>query len=721
MDKENQLSSIKSLRDSVHNSQQEIELSVNSLHNNISNLLVNVNLLEFEGVVTNFIEEETVRSGLFNKVQLANQFVFQKLSEIKFFDNNSSYFKGFFSSEFSAKDKLRWLDIEKSLANIYDSESGLIRQVQDHFLFQVTSSDLAKLLDKESISLEEELFLRAILVKGYLTNLRKLILPFYEVNDKLLVKFKKDCISKLAEQKILDPDNYQITEEISLLNSQISRLELQSSSETKNEESKFAITNQNISAFNLKLNTGSVTLGTIETTRYFTSFLGHKTNIDSLKKLGNFGLKGTSLFAHCLPFVSATVEAGTQMNNNYIVYDYEKKLRTISVIENVKRNLLILEQQATNHYFDNILSRLQKSIIANHNKNAELVDFHYQNYLAQKDNRLDINENIKKVEFEHYQIVSELTNEKDKEILEREEKIFNLDLELSFLQREIVLAKRNLVTIESEKKHEEERLNRSIAAVNEDLILTKDLLESEKESIRLREKNADQAIKNTFSGDLKTALFFETEKKKELEMTVNILLKKQNHLENEINFLQSHLSSLREELKDQKVCNEATVDNLTHKASKFQRDLLTKSKEFNNFRSKHSQLEWIEKDYPEKVKEIEQYRTELSNYHRLTVENHKLTQDFNNLKEAITFKESLLLLRNGRITKLEREISQVQTNFQVFKNNNSRPYFNNDLLLSFSSITKVSLIIITSLLSLKIAFSIINSVVNLFKKKNKRI
>jgi hypothetical protein len=103
-----------------------------------------------------------------------------------------------------------------------------------------------------------------------------------------------------------------------------------------------------MSAFNVKLNTGSIVLGSVETARYFTSFIGHSSGSNILKNVGNFGLKSSSIFARCIPFVSAITEAGTQMNNNYVVYDYEKKLKTISVIENVKRNLLILEQQATN-------------------------------------------------------------------------------------------------------------------------------------------------------------------------------------------------------------------------------------------------------------------------------------------------------------------------------------------------------------------------------------
>jgi hypothetical protein len=55
------------------------------------------------------------------------------------------------------------------------------------------------LLRKDTITLEEELLVRSILIKGYLVNFRELMLPFYAIDDEILVKFKKDRIKVLAE------------------------------------------------------------------------------------------------------------------------------------------------------------------------------------------------------------------------------------------------------------------------------------------------------------------------------------------------------------------------------------------------------------------------------------------------------------------------------------------------------------------------------------------
>ncbi|HXN54351.1 MAG TPA: hypothetical protein VN854_00045 [Mycoplasmatales bacterium] len=722
MDKENknqkkhQLTNLVQLHKSVNDIQRKQDFQITSLHNNLSHLLANVSLSDLEERVSKFIEDEAVSSGLFLKVSSTNANVLQKLSEIKFFGTNKSYMTGFLSSDFSEEDKEKWIEIESSLEKIYDSEFGLIRQVQDHFLFQVTSNDLAKLLSKNSLSLTEELFIRTILIKCYLTNFRQLILPFYEINDKLLIKFKKDYISKLTEQRDVEPDNSQIAEEINLLSSQITLLESKAFLESnENLHNKIIITNKNMSAFNVKLNTGSVILGSTETARYFTSFVGHSSGSGFLKSVGNFGLKSSSFFAHCLPFVSAITEAGTQMNNNYVVYDYEKKLKAISVIENVKRNLLILEQQITNHYFDNLLSRLQKNILESHNKTSELIDVHYQNYLIEKDRRFDFDKVIEKVELEHHQAISKVELEKNRSILEKEMRISELDIELSHLQNEIDSTKRNLVRITKEKQREEERLNRSIAAVNEDLKLTKDLFECEKESIRLREKNADQVIKNTLSGDLKAALSLEFSKNKELGLTINILLKKQDHLEEEITILRSNLSSLQEELKDEKDSNQAIIEKLRCQISISKRDLVSKSKVIIDLEEKQIHSSWIEKDYSEKLTKISQYEKELSDYYGIAAENHKLTSDYNALKENIGFKDSLLSDRKEKIVNLTKRVAEVQNDFRSFREVNNRPYFNLQGL-PFSVIIKVCLITFISIFSLRTFIFSIFSILKFYRK-----
>jgi len=86
------------------------------------------------------------------------------------------------------------------LNDVYNSETGLLRKVQDHFLYSIKKEQLCFLLGKDDISFEEELLVQSVLIKAYLVNFRELMLPFYRLDDEVFIKFKTDRINFLSER-----------------------------------------------------------------------------------------------------------------------------------------------------------------------------------------------------------------------------------------------------------------------------------------------------------------------------------------------------------------------------------------------------------------------------------------------------------------------------------------------------------------------------------------
>ena len=109
----------------------------------------------------------------------------------------------------------------------------------------------------------------------------------------------------------------------------------------------------NITANNSTLNMSNVLTGTLGTGRYIVSAAGHATGSGVLKAVGNAG----GLFGKFLPFFSVAVDVVTQTNHNNVVFDYEKKLSLLSLTDDARKNLVILQQLAFDQYNSGILIR----------------------------------------------------------------------------------------------------------------------------------------------------------------------------------------------------------------------------------------------------------------------------------------------------------------------------------------------------------------------------
>lgn len=432
-----------------------------------------------------------------------------------------------------------------------------------------------------NLTLEEELFIRSVLVKGYLNNLRQLLLPFYEISDDILIKFKKDRLQSLKNNRISGSN----VSEIKLLEEQIQKLELQTinhNSHRVDSQKRFSVTADTIAAYNTQLNTSSVVLGTVETVRYMTSFVGHSTGVELLKTVGNLGLKSTNLLAKCLPVVSVLAEAGTQMNNNRVVYNYEKKLKILSILDNTKRSLLIHEQGAVDYYLDNVLNRLQSIMMDNQINTRDVVLRAYDDQLALH-KQSDVEEQVELVKEEYFQNVElvrrgveqvfqakvdekdelistkdkalenkdKALSEKDEVIRAKETRLSELDQELFDLNLELEQKRKQLDREIADKSKQITSLNNSIVSLSENLSFTRELLEKEKESLCTKEKALQESLKGNLNASLQAAYDYEVSKRQELEATLNIFLQKQSKLQDELNITETNLSTKVKELESE--------------------------------------------------------------------------------------------------------------------------------------------------------------------------
>jgi hypothetical protein len=106
-----ELSNLSKLSSSIEHRENQIASNISSLQSGLQStfsfLLNHLKIEELESLAINFINGELVKSGLMEKISNSNNEVVSILNDIKFLSSNSSYFTGFFSSEFSAEDKLR--------------------------------------------------------------------------------------------------------------------------------------------------------------------------------------------------------------------------------------------------------------------------------------------------------------------------------------------------------------------------------------------------------------------------------------------------------------------------------------------------------------------------------------------------------------------------------------------------------------------------------------
>lgn len=726
-----ELKQLRSLQDSVEENNSQISNNMNVLRKDISSIAINIDLSEIEQSAVIFIRDELTKSGLLKKVEESNKRVSGLLEKINFFGGITSVVSGVFSHGFSKEDNEKWSEIERAFREIYDSNNGVLKKVQDYFLFRIEREQILKFLDKKEISFEEELFIRSILIKGYLNNFRQLILPFYEISDDVLVKFKKERIKCLKEKEQNDND----VAEITLLEKQIQKLESQNLTQANKQselQKRISAATAEITINNTTLNTGSVVLGTVETARYVTSFVGHKAGWEVLKTVGSFGVKASSFFAKCLPIISGVVEVGTQLNNNRIVYNYEKKLKILSIIDNTKRNLLILEQQVTDYYIDNILNRLQTIMIENQVRTQEIVTNTYNQQLA------IIGEGVTQEQFdlvkqEYFQNVDlvrrgveqiyetkmeekntfyqnkikeeeRVINQKDNVITEKEAKLVELDKELFNLNVELEKKRKELDREVSERSKQITHLNNSIGSLSENLSFSRDLLEKEKQSLRVQEKALQESLKGNISDSFQAAFNYEVDKRKEFEATLNVLIQQKIELTESLKNAKADLKSKEEELTSEKDYGQVLNERLSARLENAKREKLAIEKQLNEQRigyekrinelsqkyikidDEHTKLKGdqvILEDALEKAKvsvadEIEtgkKYRTKIKELQKEVGDFAKLTQDFQKL-------EKINNSDKRKLSELEQEKQKLEQNLL------QESRIKNDLLVESENLKK---------------------------------
>lgn len=597
-----ELMELKNLKNTITERNSEIDKNLGLLESGISNFS-NLNLSITDEKINELVLIELNKTNILSEIENHNKESIKLLKEIKFFSSNGSYLTGFFNSSFSSKDKSKWDIIEKNFNLIYNHKNGKLKKIQDFFI-GIEKEKFSQI--QEKISLEEELFIRSFVMKSYLNNLRQLIMPIYEISDEIFVNFKKERIKelKLEEEKGLI-DN---SEEINLLRSQINDSELNFLIRKEKESTEKEINNKasDIASLNTSINNRSIIFGTLETARYFSSFVGHKLNSTTLKRIGAFGLESSSYIARIFPLISTVVEAGTQISNNKVVYDYEKKLKILRIIENVKKSLLILEQRIVDYYLNNILRRLQESLISKQRDSLTLVIETRRRNSFLSDSLILDNE-IEKVRKDYHQkleIVKDQVSEryklrikeKDKDISlkkeeleEKEDHIKELDDLIFDLNLQSEKKKSEFEKTRREQLKEIKKLERSIDCLNKDCENARIILKEKEESLISREKIINDIIRKGENSDFRIAFEQEIKKSKEAQKTIEILLAREN-------FLNENNEKLKSENKSSYEIFQSEKDEL-----ELIRELLLKKKK--NLEEENDKLKKERKKLEEKIKE----------------------------------------------------------------------------------------------------------------------
>jgi len=651
--------------DKLKNLQVSLTQNNSNLTRSIADIAINVDLTEIEESASIFIQEELTRRGFVTKIDEKNAKVKQLLSEIKFLGNDFgsgvwSVLGGAFSHEFSTADKNKWEEIERLLDEIYDANNGTIRKIQDFFLFQIRQEQILKFLNKKEISFEEELFIRSILIKGYLNNFRQLINPLNDITDDVLIKFKKERIKQLEEQ----PENVNNQAEIQLLRKQITDSESKIASEVEKKTATQSILKtigDKITSYNTQVNTASAVFGTFETLRYATSAIGHKAGIDVLKKVGTLGFKAGGWIATCLPFVSAFVEVGTQFSNNWVVYNYEKKLKILTLIDNTKRNLLILEQQVVDYYIDNVLTRLQTILLEKQTQTQGIVaEWNKQQIVLQRDLQT-ASENIeRRINFLN-STVSSLESEKE----EKDKKIKDLTEREEGLKVEIS----SLLFLSGESKKKQKELEEKVEALN------KILEEKDKELGTLTKKlDAKTLLKEKEKAELERELLFKLQNSAANKSQVIDNLQKElmdnqayeSQLESENLRLKAELRETQTKLEQTKRLKDQAEMFLRHEKSENQ-TIISQVIEYKK----------TEKKLEERIKELEKSLDEWGEANKKIALNNgihileldKKGRELNivlkqkeDLETELEKKETTITQLNKEKDKLEKEKKQVINN-----------------------------------------------------------
>src|ERR1700735_449350 len=89
----------------IKENNEKISTNFEHLYSNVSFSITSSEFTILEDLITSFVNKETIKIGLLDKINSANERVSFLLSELKFFSDNGSYITGFFSSDFSEGDK----------------------------------------------------------------------------------------------------------------------------------------------------------------------------------------------------------------------------------------------------------------------------------------------------------------------------------------------------------------------------------------------------------------------------------------------------------------------------------------------------------------------------------------------------------------------------------------------------------------------------------------
>lgn len=652
-----ELEHLEELESSVKKSTVEAEQTITSLKDLP---IEEFDLNKIEVNVTNFFIQKMNQSGLLSRINNVNDQVMKLMGEIKFFSSASSYVTGFFSSDFSSNDKEKWQKIEGLLDEIYNKDRGIISQIQDQFLFRISREQIYLLLGRE-ISLEEELLVQSVLVKCYLVNLRQLIIPFYNIDDEIFIKFKNERIKYLKSKPF---DDEPAKQERFLLENQVSSLRSRSADsivlKQKSEET-FNAAYEQLSRFG---NTLANSTGSVNTARYIASFISHKTS--NLSQVASTAAKSAGFFSKLtswVPIVSGVVEMGNQMNNNRIVYNYEKKLKALEVVEVVKRDLLILEQQTVDHYLNNIIIRLQKTLFYNRQLVSKQVSLTSQRHKEISNKaREDVEVNVENVRQEYYKAAKHIIKQvhtihqkdldnKDDLILEKDEiiqknkdeigekqvKIEELDETLRLLKNDIESQEKVLKKTIEAKAKETERLNNAIDSLKRSFDYHKGIAEEQQKSLRDQEIALNLAISGKLPEELRVLYVMEVERRQELQATVHVLMQQKIEHEEQVGNLEADLKCANAHLKREIECAEAINEMNNTALDKLKRE---------------------RKEYQDKIKTLDKEHRELENEHREVGNKLSLLRVQEPIHKAAV--EELQRSINIEITKCNRYRSEIK-------------------------------------------------------------
>jgi hypothetical protein len=187
-------------------------------------------------------------------------------------------------------------------------------------------------------------------------------------------------------------------------------------------------------------------------------------------------------------------------------------------------------------------------------------------------------------------------------------------------------------------------------------------------------------------------------------LSVELLLKKQMDIEKSVFFHKQIITNLREEMAQQKNFAGAVLENWKKKVSFLQ----MKINSFADLKKKFNYLNFVEKDYREKLQLIKHHEKQSTYYQQLNLSYLVMRDRLVDCEQVLDVKKSLLKKKENKISQLEKSYFESQNKCFFLVRENEQYCFNLKVLIFLNIFTLVFLF-----------WTLFPSFISFFKKRPK--